>query len=91
LLGAGSRLLNFNNKTLTYANEAVLPFYILHHSVILLAGGFIVQWSRGVETKFFTIAAVCLAVIMAVYELLIRRVKLLRFLFGMKLKKQGAT
>ena len=86
LLGAGSRLLNFNNKTLAYANEAVLPFYILHHSVILLAGCFIVRWSSGVETKFFMIAAVSLAVIMAVYELLIRRVKLLRFLFGMKLK-----
>ena len=91
LLGAGSRLLNFNNKTLAYANEAVLPFYILHHTVILLTGCFIVQWSSGVETKFFMIAAVSFAIIMAVYELLIRRVKLLRFMFGMKLKKQGAT
>jgi len=89
LLGAGTRLLNFNNKTLTYANEAVLPFYILHHSVILLTGCFIVQWSSGIETKFFMIAAVSLAIIMTVYELLIRRVKLLRILFGMKLKKQG--
>ena len=90
LLGAGSSLLNFNNKALPYANEAVLPFYILHHSVILLAGCFIVRWSSAVETKFFVIAAVSLAVIMAVYELLIRRMKLLRFLFGMKLKKQRA-
>jgi len=91
LLGAGSRLLNFNNKILPYANEAVLPFYILHHSVILLAGCFIVRWSSGAGTKFFSIAAVSLAVIMAVYELLVRRVKLLRFLFGMKLKKKGAA
>ena len=87
-MGVGSRLLKFGNKALTYANEAVLPFYILHHSVILLAGCFIVQWSSGVGTKFFMIAAVSLAVIMTVYELLIRRVKLLRFLFGMKLQKQ---
>lgn len=91
LLGAGSRLLNFNNKHLAYANEAVLPFYIIHHPVILLAGCFIVRWSSGVGTKFFTIAAVSFVITMAVYELLVRRVKLLRFLFGMKLKKQEAT
>jgi hypothetical protein len=35
------------------------------------------------------IATLSFAVIMAVYELVIRRVKILRFLFGMKLKKQG--
>lgn len=91
LLGVGAKSLNFNNKILNYANEAVLPFYILHHSVILLAGCFIVQLSSGVATKFFMIAAISLAVIMAVYELLVRRVKLLRFLFGMKLKIQGTN
>jgi glucan biosynthesis protein C len=91
LLGTGSRLLNFNNKILPPANEAVLPFYILHHSVILLVGAYVVKWGRGVETKFFMIAAVSMAIILAVYELLVRRVNILRFLFGMKSKKQGAA
>lgn len=91
LLGVGSRLLNFNNKTLAHASEAVLPFYILHHSVILLVGCFIVQLSGCVATRFLVIAAVSFAVIMAIYELLIRRAGLLRLLFGMKPKKQGAT
>jgi glucan biosynthesis protein C len=87
LLGTGSRLLNFNNKILSHANEAVLPFYILHHPVILLVGAYVVMWSRGVGTKFFIIAAVSMAIIMAVYELLVRRENILRFLFGMKSKK----
>ena len=87
LLGTGSRLLNFNKKWLPYANEAVLPFYILHHSVILLVGCFVVRWSSGVGTKYFMIAAISFAIIMVVYELLIRRVKFLRFLFGMKPKR----
>jgi hypothetical protein len=87
LLGTGSRLLNFNNKVLPHANEAVLPFYILHHSVILLVGAYLVEWGRGLGTKFFMIAAVSMAIIMAVYELMVRRVNILRFLFGMRSKK----
>jgi peptidoglycan/LPS O-acetylase OafA/YrhL len=86
LLGTGSRLLNFSNKALAHANEAVLPFYILHHSVILLVGAYLVEWERGVGTKFFMIAALSMAIIMAVYELVVRRVNILRFLFGMKTK-----
>jgi len=87
LLGTGSRLINVNNRILAHANEAVLPFYILHHSVILLVGAYVVKWGSGVETKFFVIAAVSMAIIMAVYELLIRRLNIIRFLFGMKSKK----
>jgi surface polysaccharide O-acyltransferase-like enzyme len=34
LLGVGRRFLNYNNKCLVYANEAVLPFYILHLNYI---------------------------------------------------------
>lgn len=40
-LGFGSRYLNFNNGFLKYANEAVLPFYILHQTVIVTVGYFI--------------------------------------------------
>jgi hypothetical protein len=91
LIGTGSRLLNFNNKILSYANEAVLPFYILHHSVILLAGAYVVKWGSGIGTKFLIIAALSMAIIMAIYELLIRRIYILRFLFGMKRKKVRAA
>ncbi len=87
LLGIGSRLLNFNNKILSNVNEAVLPFYILHHSVILLVGAYVVKWDSGVGTKFFLLAALSMAIIMAANELLVRRVNILRLLFGMKSKK----
>ena len=86
ILGFGRRFLNFNNKLRTYSNEAVLPFYILHHSVIYVVGFYVLQWSSGVGTKFFIIAVVSFAIIMTIYELLIRRVNIIRFLFGMKSK-----
>jgi glucan biosynthesis protein C len=83
-LGTGVRLLNFNNKNRTYANEAVLPFYILHHAIIHITGAYIVFWNTGVPTRFVAIAAISFAIIMIIYELLVRRINILRFLFGMK-------
>ena len=88
ILGFGSRYLNFNNRFLGYANEAVLPFYILHQTVILIIGFFVVQWSMGIAPKYFIIASTSFVAIMAIYELLVRRVNVLRFLFGMRLKKK---
>ena len=88
LLGLGSRFLNFNNRYLGYANEAVLPFYILHQTIILIVGFFVVQLSMGIAPKYFIVVAISFVAIMAIYELLVRRINVLRFLFGMRLKKK---
>ena len=90
LLGLGRRYLNFNNKNRTYANEAVLPFYILHHTVIYIVGYYVIQWGLGVGTKFSVITIVSFVLIMAIYEILIRRINILRILFGLKSKKKAA-
>ena len=37
ILYFGMCLLNTENKVIRYGNEAVLPFYVLHYPVILLA------------------------------------------------------
>jgi len=90
ILGFGSRFLNFNNRFLGYANEAVLPFYILHQTIILIIGFFVVQWSMGIAPKYFIITTSSFIAIMAIYELLVRRINVLRFLFGMRLRKPKA-
>ncbi|MFH2130310.1 MAG: acyltransferase family protein [bacterium] len=87
LLGFGRRFLNFNSRLRTYANEAVLPFYILHHTVIYIVGFYVIQWNAGVGITFIVLSIVSFAGIMGIYEVLIRRVNLLRILFGMKSKK----
>ncbi len=87
LLGTASRVLNVDNKKRSYANEAVLPFYILHHAIIHLTGAYVVFWNIGIATKFVVIAAISFAIIMAVYGLLVRRINILRFLFGMRSKR----
>lgn len=87
ILGLGRRFLNFNNKLLVYSNEAVLPFYMLHHPVLYIVGFYVIQWSIGVEYKFMIISIVAFAGIMVIYEILIRRINIFRILFGMKAKK----
>jgi glucan biosynthesis protein C len=87
VLGLGRRFFNFNNKFLGSANEAVLPFYILHHTIIYIIGFYVIQWSSSIGTKYFVISVVSFAVIMAIYEVLVRRVSILRILFGMRIIK----
>jgi surface polysaccharide O-acyltransferase-like enzyme len=84
ILGFGSVYLKKSNKILRYTNEAVLPFYILHQTVIVIIGFFIAEWRAAILIKYLVLASSSFAVIMILYELLIRRIGVLRFLFGMK-------
>ncbi|WP_455281934.1 acyltransferase family protein [[Eubacterium] cellulosolvens] len=84
ILGFASLYLNRNNRFLKYANEAVLPFYILHHTVILIIGSHIVWWNMGVAAKYLIISTISFAVILAIYGVIIRPFRVTRFLFGMK-------
>ena len=38
LLSLGAKRLNFQHKVLAYANEAALPFYLFHQTIILCVG-----------------------------------------------------
>jgi len=84
ILGYGRRYLRFGNKFLAYTGEASYPYYILHQTVIVIIGFYVVQWQLGVGAKFLVILAAATAVTALLYELLIKRFNILRFLFGMK-------
>ena len=92
MLGFGRKHLNISTPFLTYANEAVLPFYILHQTVLLGVGFFVVQWAIPGLLKWAIILLVSFPIIMLLYEFLVRRLNVLRILFGMKPKiKQPVT
>jgi glucan biosynthesis protein C len=86
LIGFGEKYLNFNTKFLSYANEAVLPFYILHQFVLLLIGYWVVQWQINALVKYIAIASLSFIAIMGFYDIIIKRFRIVRFLFGLKLK-----
>jgi surface polysaccharide O-acyltransferase-like enzyme len=84
ILGIGSKHLNFRNRLLKYASVAVLPFYILHQTVIVILGFFILEWGIAVMLKYLFLGSVSFVTIMLIYEYLIKRFRLSRLLFGMK-------
>ncbi len=84
LCGFASRRLRSGNRFLKYANDAVLPFYILHQTVILGIGFHVIQLAIPLWLQYLIIVLSSFAVTMALYKLLIRRLNLLRFLFGLK-------
>ena len=94
LLGYGKRYLGFNygrslsDKFLSYFGEASYPFYMLHQTIILLVGWYVIRWDMGILPKYLIIAVVSFALIMALYELLLRRINIVRFFFGMRPKKR---
>jgi hypothetical protein len=83
ILGLAANAFNYSNNILKYCNEAVLPFYIAHQPVMLLAGYFIVQYSLAPGVKYLLIVTVSFCLVMLCYESIIKKVNGLRYLFGM--------
>jgi glucan biosynthesis protein C len=88
-LDLASRRLNVGSRLLSYANEAVLPFYLLHQTVILAVGWYVVPWHTSIALKYAVITVSSFTIIMGLYELLIRRANVCRAFFGMRMKKRA--
>lgn len=67
-----------------YANQAVLPFYLLHEPVIVAFAWIIVRWHAPILAEYTALVAASFTATLAIYELAIRRYRPTRFLFGMK-------
>ena len=67
-----------------YANDAVLPFYVLHEPVIVVVAYFVLAWPVGGGAQYSVIALVSLAATLLLYDLGVRRTPLTRLLFGLK-------
>jgi glucans biosynthesis protein C len=90
LLGFGKQRWNAPSAQLSRLNEAVLPFYILHQPVLLGVGYFVLDWRIPDLARWLLIAIVSFALIVGIYELPVRRINLLRWLFGMKALAKAA-
>ena len=84
LTGLATKHLTGTSGFLRYSSKAVLPFYVLHQTVIVLAFAFILPLDLPAWGKYIILCPVSFLIIMALYELAVRRWRPLRFLFGMK-------
>jgi glucan biosynthesis protein C len=80
----GRRVLNFTNRFLSYFSEGAYPLYILHQTVIVMVGFFVLQLALPVIGQFVLILSFSLLGSVLTYDLLVRRNRITRFLFGMK-------
>ncbi|MDX1753505.1 MAG: acyltransferase family protein [Salinimicrobium sediminis] len=84
LFGYAAKYLNKKSEAISYANQAVYPFYILHQTITVSLGFYIrdLDWSLG--TKALLLVAGTFVISGVLYEFLIRRLQFLRPLFGLK-------
>lgn len=87
LLGLARKHLNYTTPALRYLTRAVYPYFILHQTVIVALGYYIVQWPAGVFVKLAFLALLSFITIAGLYHVLIRPFWLTRFLFGVKKEK----
>lgn len=91
ILGYGMRYLNFNHPLLAYANEAVLPFYILHQPIILLIGYFVIPLALPIAVKYLIITPLAFGITLGLYEYGVRRWNPVRRVFGLKTRKSDTV
>lgn len=84
ILYLGDKYFNVSNRALKYSSEASMPFYVLHQPIIILLGFFIYNLEWTVPVKLIFLISAAFLIIMGFYELIIRRVNILRVLFGLK-------
>ena len=84
MLGAGQRWLNHESRGLRYAREAAYPFYILHLPVDTIVAFYVIQLDISLGAKFSLIVLATTLISLAIYDMIIKRVGLLRFCFGLK-------
>jgi hypothetical protein len=84
LLGLAMKYLDGTNKFLKYANEAALPFYMIHQTVLFIAAYFIIQLQLSIILKFIMTLTITFLLTVSVYDLFVRKTNITRFIFGLR-------
>lgn len=88
LFGFASKYLNQPSKILTYCNEAVYPLYILHQTITVILGYFIMNLEWAFLYKFIFLSFGTFLMSWFIYEFFIRRWNLMRLFFGLQFFKE---
>ena len=67
-----------------YLGAAVLPLYVLHQPVVVAVAYAVVGRDLPAAAKYVVIVVASLGVLLAVYDLLVRRTRVTRVLLGMR-------
>ena len=87
VVGFAGKYLNRKSKVLNYMNEAILPWYILHQTVIIVVAMNLAEFSLGPVVEPILVIALTFIFCALCYEFIWRN-NITRFIFGMKLNSK---
>jgi glucans biosynthesis protein C len=90
LLGYARANITQPGRWLKYATQAVYPFYIFHQTITVAIVYLVIPWSIGVWPKLIIVAVVTFGGSWLLFEI-VRRINLLRPLFGLKASAEPIT
>lgn len=83
LVGLGITYLHRATRLLRYLGEAAYPIYMLHVAAIVSVGYFVIRWDVPLLVKFVIIMVAAFMITLGIYDVLIKRVPVLRLMFGL--------
>jgi hypothetical protein len=72
------------SNILKYLNKAVLPFFIMHQTIIIILGYYVIAMDISIFEKFWLILLGSIMITFIIYEGFIRRLPFLNIFFGIK-------
>jgi glucan biosynthesis protein C len=91
VLAFGHRYLNRGSNALNYLSQAAYPVYILHMIFLFLGSLLIFPLAIPVQLQFVLVLLFTVAGCFVVYEFVVRRIALVRPLFGLKRNAPAIT
>jgi peptidoglycan/LPS O-acetylase OafA/YrhL len=87
-IGYSSQYLNYDTKFRKYATEAIYPFYLLHQPIIIIVAHLVIYQDMSIALKSVLITIISLFSCVVLYHFLIKRINILRVIFGLKKLKK---
>ena len=88
LLGLAQRFLNRPGRALSYLTEAIFPYYILHQTIIVMVGYWLIPYRLPVAVEASIVVGATVFGCVAGFEI-IRRAWMLRPLFGLPTRERA--
>ena len=86
LCGYAQGHLNHRSALLSHLNEAILPIYVLHQPILLIGAYYVFPMKLPLPLEGTLLVGICGLGALTVYEAAIRPFRIMRILFGLKLK-----
>ena len=88
MFNLGMRFLDFSSKLLQYSREASFPVFWIHYPVTFFVAFYVVRWQAPLPIKMGAMIVGSFVLTLGLYELLIRHIRPVRALFGMRPKRK---